>query len=295
MSRADRVGRSRAHDLSALSTSIGVALTLSLLGGLVAGALLVRELKADWMSALRVQVILSEVPAGAEEVEALKERWLQYSAVGSVDYLDPEMEAVALERELGEPFMDFLGSSPLPAVMELTLDKGWMQEFGLDGLSLKTAEWMAKQGVERVEYPEALLGRLERGFDEWAYPGLVAVAVLMFIVFAQISNVVRLSVFGRRFLIRSMELVGAPPRRIRTPFIAEAMGYGVVGAMLAYAIVVFGLSGLRSMLPDTLGAWEWGQLVTILAVQLAVGLVLTGVSAGWAVSRYLGARLDRLV
>ena len=154
---------------------------------------------------------------------------------------------------------------------------------------------MAKQGVERVEYPEALLGRLERGFDEWAYPGLVAVAVLMFIVFAQISNVVRLSVFGRRFLIRSMELVGAPPRRIRTPFIAEAMGYGVVGAMLAYAVVVFGLSGLRSMLPDTLGAWEWGQLVTILAVQLAVGLVLTGVSAGWAVSRYLGARLDRLV
>lgn len=220
---------------------------------------------------------------------------MEGGAVGAVQYVDPQQASAELEEQLGEPFMEFLGEAPLPPVLELSLDRQWMGEHGLEGLDAEVSVWEAMPGVLRVEYPRALLSRLERGFKDWTYPGLMLVVALMAVVVAQITNVVRLSVFGRRFLIRSMELVGAPPRRIRRPFIAEAMGYGVVGALLAYAGVVAALMFLRSFLPSTLAVWGWMELGILLGCQLVVGLVLTGLSARWAVGRYFGARLDKLV
>jgi cell division transport system permease protein len=272
-----------------------VALTLALWGALVAGALLVQDLKADWMSSMRVELVLVEPPSDGRSVEQWIEQVQADDAVTQVVYVDPDSAARELESELGEPFMDFLGASPLPAVLELALSPQWMGELGLAGLIEKEAEWQGLDGVARVEYPRALLAQLDRGFQDWTYPGLFLVAVLMAIVVAQIMNVVRLSVFGRRFLIRSMELVGAPPHRIRRPFITEAMGYGAVGALLAYAGLVAALVGARSFLPDAMATWGAKELGIILVSQMAVGLVLTGLSARWAVSRYFGARLDKLM
>ncbi len=287
--------RSKAHDFSALSTSVGVALTLALWGALVAGTLLVQDLKVDWMSSMRVELILVEPPSDQRSVDLWVQQVQADDAVTEVVYVDPDSAARELESELGEPFMDFLGASPLPAVLEVALAPEWMRKWGLAGLSEKEAEWQDLKGVARVEYPRALLAQLDRGFQDWTYPGFLLVAVLMAIVVAQIMNVVRLSVFGRRFLIRSMELVGAPPHRIRRPFIAEAMGYGAVGALLAYAGLVAVLLGARSFLPDAMASWGAGELGVILLSQMAVGLVLTGLSARWAVSRYFGARLDKLM
>ena len=295
MTNTRKPRRSKAHDFSALSTSVGVALTLALCGALVAGALLVQDLKADWMSSMRVELVLLEPPSDGGSVEQWVQRIQADEAVTQVVYVDPDSAARELESELGEPFMDFLGASPLPAVLELALSPQWMGELGLAGLIEKEAEWQNMDGVARVEYPRALLAQLDRGFQDWTLPGLSLVAVLMAIVVAQIMNVVRLSVFGRRFLIRSMELVGAPPHRIRRPFIAEAMGYGAVGALLAYAGLVAALVGARSFLPEAMATWGARELGIIWVSQMALGLVLTGLSARWAVSRYFGARLDKLM
>ena len=295
MKRTKRPSRSRAHDFSALSTSIGVALTLALWGAMVVGAMVVQELRRDWMSSMRVEVVLEDVPENEAAVQAWLDAMRANNAVVDAVYLDPGLASKELEKELGEPFMEFLGESPLPPVIELALEREWIGREGLSGLEDQVDQWSGMEGVVRVEYPEVLLGRLEKGFEDWTYPGLMLMVVLMLIVVAQITNVVRLSVFGRRFLIRSMELVGAPPHKIRRPFIAEAMGYGIIGALLAYALVVFALNAVQSFLPATLGAWGAEQLGAVLASQLLVGLVLTGLSARWAVGRYFGARLDRLV
>ena len=295
MSSNRRPSRSKAHDFSALSTSLGVSLTLALLGAMVAGTLLVQDLRAEWMSSMRVDVVLSEVPADQAGVNQWLQQMMGDDAVLEVVYVDPDSAAQELESELGEPFMDFLGASPLPAVLEVALSPSWMEGVGLEGLEAKADEWVEESGVSRVEYPKVLLERLDRGFKDWTYPGLALVLVLMAIVVAQIMNVVRLSVFGRRFLIRSMELVGAPQHRIRRPFIAEAMGYGAVGALLAYAGVVAALIAVREVMPGVLSPWGMQELGTVLLCQLAVGLVLTGLSARWAVGRYFGARLDKLV
>ena len=282
--------RSKAHGFSAFSTALGVALTLGVLGALAAGALIVKELRTGWLASMTIQVVLEEGANG----ERVALEWGADDAVASAVYIDADSASADLERELGEPFMDFLGASPLPAVVELRLNPEWIGQAGSQGLADKAAVWASQEGVTRVAYPQRVLERLERGFADWTAPLSVLLVVFMIVAVAQIFNVVRLSVFGRRQLIRSMDLVGAPPSRIRRPFIAEAMGYGLVGAMLAYAGVV-GLFGALKPFLSVLQSWGPEQLLSLLVLQLAMGMLMTGLSARWAVAKYLGARLDKLV
>ena len=282
--------RSKAHGFSAFSTALGVALTLGVLGALAAGALIVKELRTGWLASMTVQVVLEESANG----DRAASEWSADEAVASAVYIDADSASAEMERELGEPFMDFLGASPLPAVVELRFNPDWIAQAGSQGLADKVAVWAAREGVTRVAYPQRVLERLERGFADWTAPLSVLLVVFMVVAVAQIFNVVRLSVFGRRQLIRSMDLVGAPPSRIRRPFIAEAMGYGLVGAMLAYAGVVGLLGALKPFL-SVLQSWGPEQLLSLLVLQLAMGMLMTGLSARWAVAKYLGARLDKLV
>lgn len=284
--------KSKAHGFSALSTAFGVALTLGVLGLVVAGALVVRDLKAAWLSSMAVEVVLNE--DGVQAAAVVESDWATEPGVESVRFISAQEASAEMESELGEPFMDFLGQSPLPSMVELTLDPSWMSELGVSGLAEAAERWEARPDVKRVAYPRRLLERLEEGFAHWTLPALGVLTLLMVLVVAQISNVVRLSVFGRRHLIRSMELVGAPPHRIRRPFIGEAMGYGAVGVFLAYSVVVALLRVMEPFL-SVLGQWGPKELAMVMGVQLSVGLLMTGLSARWAVGRYLGASLDQLV
>ena len=288
--RQIRPTRSKAHGFSAFSTALGVGLTLGILGALIAGALVVQELRRSWWASMAVQVVLEDGVNGDETVK----KWMAEEAVAQAVFVDADLASAEMERELGEPFMDFLGTSPLPALVEIRLDPEWVGRFGTQGLAALVSQWESHEDVVRVAYPRRVLERLERGFSDWTGPLSLLLVVFMVVAVAQIFNVVRLSVFGRRQLIRSMDLVGAPPSRIRRPFIAEAMGYGLVGAILAYAAVV-GLLGMLKPYLFVLQAWGVEQLAFLLVLQVAMGLLMTGLSARWAVARYLGARLDKLV
>ncbi len=288
--RQIRPTRSKAHGFSAFSTALGVGLTLGILGALIAGALVVQELRRSWWASMAVQVVLEDGINGDQAVK----KWMAEEAVAQAVFVDADLASAEMERELGEPFMDFLGTSPLPALVEIRLDPEWVGRFGTQGLAALVSQWESHEGVVRVAYPRRVLERLERGFSDWTGPLSLLLVVFMVVAVAQIFNVVRLSVFGRRQLIRSMDLVGAPPSRIRRPFIAEAMGYGLVGAILAYAAVV-GLLGMLKPYLFVLQEWGVEQLAFLLVLQVAMGLLMTGLSARWAVARYLGARLDKLV
>lgn len=286
--------KSRAHGFSAVSTAVGVALTLLLLGALLALAVVMRDLRMGWMSSFSMEVVLArdvDSRAGGAELEAL---WMEEPEVVRAEFVSADSASAELERALGEPFMDFLGEAPLPPVVELGIEPQWIGQHGSTGLATLAADWSKRPGVVRVSYPKNTVERIEQGFSDWALPAGGLAVLLIAVVVAQIMNVVRLSVFGRRHLIRSMELVGAPPGKVRRPFIAEAMGYGAVGALLAYAAIVGVLTWLKPFLA-VLEQWGPAELVMLLGIQLLAGLMLTGMSAAWAVGRYLGSSLDKLM
>ena len=279
-----------AHWTTAISTVLGVASTLAVLGLVLSVAGLGRALGEEVKSGLRVQVEFVERTT-ATEGAALASQIASWPQVLEAAYIDPYVAALELERELGTSFMQFLGDSPLPPSIELRLHPAAAQTTEVEQLEQAL---LALDGAMRVDAPWSIIAHLESGAQRWAWPVAGLFFALLALSAAQIFNVIKLSVHGQRFVIRSMELVGARPRMIRRPFLLEGAGYGLVGGVLAFAAVMGLLGGFRPMAPALFAHIENFQLATLAAALAAAGLLVAGLSSLLAVRRLLGASLDRL-
>ena len=117
---------------------------------------------------------------------------------------------------------------------------------------------------------------------------LLALAVLLtFVSFALISNTVRLSIYARRFVIHTMKLVGASWGFIRRPFLKQAMGIGIIAAILAIAVLGAGVYGLYVTQPGVDEIVTWQVLAITAASVLVFGIVITALCAWLAVNKFL--------
>jgi cell division transport system permease protein len=124
---------------------------------------------------------------------------------------------------------------------------------------------------------------------------LGAVALLFLLVaVALINNTIRLTVFARRFTIKTMQLVGAHPRTIRAPFLSQGAGYGAISGLLAFAIVM-GLLAVFRRQAGNLGTTLVPESVALLAgVLVFTGISIGMISTAVAVNRYLRKRAEDL-
>ena len=268
------------------TTIVGMTLTLVLVGLLAVVAMVGSRWERQLRQEVRIQVyfqrdldeaVLRSAITAVETDEAVEE----------ARYLDPKLEAEKLEETLGEDFIEFLGYVPLPPAMDVKVRSIWGTSEKLPQLAERLNEL---NGVSEVVWQNHLLGKIENTIRRLFYPLLGLSVVCFLIALALMNNTVRLTVFSRRFLIRNMQLVGAKPSFIRRPFIKQGLILGVTSGFLSLAIIMAGLTLLRSYSP--------GASITLtieFISAMAGGLVLIGgllgiISTTLAVNRYL--RLD---
>lgn len=280
----------RSNWTTTLSTVVGMTLTLTLLGLLGALLFLGQNAEQTLRSEARVQVYFQrELDATALRIaqEALRTD----EAVAQARYLDPAEASAELEAELGESFVDFLGYVPLPDVMDLQM----RPEFGnVEALSEVIARLEAVPGVADVVWQADLLAGLEATLDRLLWPLIALSTLFLLVAVALINNTIRLTVFARRFIIKTMQLVGAEPRLIRRPFLLQGSGLGFVSGAFSFAIV----TGLFAALRPIGGTWMAGLTLVHMSIGGA-GLALLGTAIGWistalAVNRYLNLPENRL-
>jgi cell division transport system permease protein len=279
-----------AHWTTAISTVLGVASTLAVLGLVVAAGGLSQALGKEVKAGLRMQVELV-ARTTTEQGPQIAAKIASWPQVLEAEYIDPETAAIALEQELGTSFMTFLGESPLPPSVELRLHPDAANSDAIHHLETLL---LGLNGAVRVDAPWSIIRHLEGATTRWFWPVTLLFLALLALSAAQIYHVIKLSVHGRRFVIRSMELVGARPRMIRRPFFWEGMGYGFVGGVLAFAAVITALGAFRPMAPALFSHITPTHLASLAAVLTSAGLLIAGGSSFWAVRSLLGASLDRL-
>lgn len=280
----------RSNWTTTLSTVVGMTLTLTLIGVLAGLLYLGQSAERALRSEARVQVYFQR------ELDATTLRLAQESlrtdeAVEEARSLDPVEASAELEAELGESFVDFLGYVPLPHVMDLRI----RSEFGnVEAIGAAVERFEQVPGVADVVWQADLLAGIEATLDRVVWP-LAAVCVLFLLVaVALINNTIRLTVFARRFIIKTMQLVGADPRLIRQPFLLQGGGLGFLSGTFSFALV----TGLFAALKPVGGAWMAGLTLVHLGVGGA-GLALLGTliglaSTSLAVNRYLNLPENRL-
>lgn len=199
-------------------------------------------------------------------------------------YVTADEAAEQLKQDLGEDFLGVLGSNPLLPSVELRLNA---EHAHADSLKWIVEQLKKDQRVQEVAYNAAVVENIDANVHKIGLLVLGFTALLLFIAIALINNTIRLAIHSKRFLIRTMHLVGATRWFIKKPFLAQSIWQGIVGAVLAIGLLVGLLQLTDRYMPDLLAFTDTGTLALLFAGVLALGLLVSLVSTWFAVRRYL--------
>ena len=235
--------------------------------------------------------ILIKDNAREAEVRRLQRILSATPYVRTADYVDKEQAAQRLKDELGEDFVDFVGYNPLLSSIEVKLMAQWANP---DSMAIIEANVLTFPQVKEIYYQKNLLQAVNENIRNITFILVLFSSLLLFIAIALINNTIRLSVYAKRFLIRTMQLVGATRGFIRKPFLLNSILHGLAGATLSIIL----LSGLIYFINDQMdGVINFSDiyLIGILFIFVTfIGILITFVSTYFAVNKYLKLKTDQL-
>ena len=211
--------------------------------------------------------------------------------VKSTEYITEEEAAKELTEDLGEDFIGFLGYNPLLPSIDLRVKAEYANA---DSIAVIEKKLLTNDNVKEVFYERSLVQLLNRNIRRIAMIILGFSLLLLIIAIALINNTIRLSVYTRRFLIKTMQLVGATRGFISRPFIARGILQGLYSAFIAILILGGILYLSQKEIPELINLQDVDLFLSLFGIVILLGIILTWVSTYFAVKRYLKMDTDRL-
>jgi cell division transport system permease protein len=275
---------------SYLTLVVSVSLVLFLLSILGLVIINARELSDYFRESLSFSVILDEDVKEAD-IRMLKKDLDAKSFVKSTEYISKDDAAVKLKEELGEDFLSFLGYNPLSPTIDVYLHAGYANP---DSVAVVEKYLLEFPVVSEVYYQESVLHLINENVRKIGLFLGVLSAFLFLIALTIISNTVRLSVYSKRFIIHTMQLVGATRSFVRRPFLIRSAFHGLLAAVLSLLLLV-GLLYLIEREFFRLFTFEnLNLLFLLMGFIILTGVLINVVSTFFAVNRYLSIPEDKL-
>jgi cell division transport system permease protein len=266
-----------------VSTIFSIALVLLMLGML--GLMLVHA--KNLSNYVKENIVLNIiVDEGAKETEVLafKKSLDNNIAVKQTQYINKEVAQRNLTKDLGEDFVNFLGYNPLLSTIDVYLKADYANNQNIDALRKN----MEKNPiVKEVVYQSSLIDMVNKNISTISLIVLGFAAVLLVIAIGLINNTIRLAIFSQRFLIKSMQLVGATKNFIRKPFVLVAALHGIIASFIAIIILLGLLYYAQKELPEIVILRNFTEFGLVFISMIAIGIFITAISTWFAVSKYL--------
>lgn len=209
----------------------------------------------------------------------------------TLSFISSEDAASKFESEIGEEFVDFLGNNPLRDLIILKINSDF---FDSEKLSNIESDILKIPGVYEVQYSKELINNINKNVANISIVFIGLFIVLLIISVILINNTLRIALFSQRFLIRSMQLVGATANYILKPFIFRGMIYGllsgIISSFLLYIIILIADNKINNL--DLIISVE--QIGVIFLSLIFTGIIMVILSTYSAVSKYLNSSLDEL-
>ena len=214
-------------------------------------------------------------------------------AVKSTEYITKEEAIRRLSEDLGEDFLQWLGNeeNPLLPSIDVRFNADYANN---DSIAAIKEQLLKNTDVKEIYYQKSLVGLINQNVNRIGLALTVASIILLIIAITLIRNTIRLSIYSKRFLVRSMQLVGATPAYIRRPFIRSGILQGFFGALLADVFLALLLYGLYKRLPELTLVQDYTIVISIFVGIIFLGILLGGLSTRLALRKYLHADVDQL-
>ena len=233
-----KLGKNKSLNRRIISSSASVVISLSLVlfvVGLLGLVLINAQRLSDYVKEnIGFTIMLED---GVTEIETIKfQKELDASNFAkSTTFITKEQATENLKNDLGEDFVEFLGYSPLLTSIDVKLNANYANT---DSLQQITSELNNNPVVFEAYYQKDLVDKLNKNVNKLSFFLLMFCVLLFFIAFALINNTIRLSVYAKRFLIRTMRLVGATNNFIQKPFLIKGIYQGVYSALFAIFMLI---------------------------------------------------------
>jgi cell division transport system permease protein len=279
------------------SVSVVASITLALFAIGVFGALVIysRELEKAVKENIKIQVYLKSQLTDEDRLKIQKElaskNFLAKQGQGPIQFISREEAARQFIKETGENFKKFLGENPLRDAYLLRIDESYQSKQSLAKIKSEIEKMPA---VFQVYYVENVIESINHNITQIGLAMMGLVAVLLLIVVLLINNTLRLALFSQRFLIRSMQLVGARRWFIQGPFLWRASLHGLLSGIIASAFLVGLLSFATKRIVELKLIQNNDRLLLLMASLLLLGVLVAVISSYRAVNKYLKLSLDEL-
>ncbi|MDP4224112.1 MAG: permease-like cell division protein FtsX [Bacteroidota bacterium] len=275
---------------SYLTLVISVSLVLFLLGVLGLVVINAREVSDYLRESLSFSVMLADDSREAD-IRMLQKDLDAKPYIKSTEYVSKDEAAEKMKKDLGEDFISFLGDNPLPPTIDVYLYANYTSPDSVSKIEKYVLEYPF---VKEVYYPEPLLRLINENIRKISLFLLVLSSILFLIAVTIINNTIRLAIYSKRFLIRTMQLVGATRSFIRKPFLVRSIYHGFLSSLIAI-LLLMGLLYLIEKELAVMFSFESTNILILLGVTLIIaGILINLVSTYFSVNRYLVISEDKL-
>jgi len=270
------------------SVVISITVVLFFVGILGLFLLNTKSLASHFKEQIVMTVYLKDNAKDIEITQMQKKIQLN-SSTKRVQFKSKEDAAEEYARDIGEDFVEFLGFNPLLNSIDIYFNAAYVNALSLN--QTKT-EIEISDFVAEVVYDQPLVTLLEKNIERISFVLLISTALFVVIALLLINSSIRLSIYSKRFVIKTMQLVGATKSFIRRPFILSHLSLGIISSFLALTALNFLLWEVNKRFPEIEIMQQTSELMIVFGSVLILGISITGVSTFFATQRYLNLKTD---
>ena len=275
---------------SYFSVVISISLVLFLLGLLGLLVLNTKKVADHFKEKIALTIYLKDT-AKDVEIKQLEKTLALAEYTKSTAFISKDEAAEEHSKDIGENFMDFLGYNPLQNSIDVYLKANYVDQNKIEEIN---AAILKKNFVDEVVYDKPLISLLNDNIKRISFWVLLISGIFTFIAVLLINSSIRLSVYSKRFIIKTMQMVGATKKFIRRPFVWKSVKLGMIGAIVALIGVGVVLYYLNQTFPELALLDDKILLIILFAGIFGIGVLITWISTFFATQRFLNLRTDEL-
>jgi len=281
------VNRSISSKLYAIASITVVLFVVGLLGTLLLNT---TKLSRYLKESMEINLVLNDA-LPPTEIEAFDKRLQNQNYVVNTKYISKEEAALQFEQEYGEEFTQILGFNPLENTLILQLKAEYTNQ---DSLAVLESKLLTLEAVKEVNYPKNLIGLISSNIKKLSIALAILASICLFIAITLIDNTIKLSLYSSRFLIKSMQLVGATRKFILRPFLKQSLLNGVISGFAASALLMVFLFIVNKNISIFDLQADLPHYMYVCFSIIVIGVMLSYWSTKSAVLKYLKLKLDEL-
>ena len=271
-------------------STLSISLVLVVIGILVFILLNARQVSDHVKQNIGFSIIVKD-DVNEAEIKKMQKILDTKPFVSSSVFISKDEAARTFKKELGEDFEEVLGYNPLLPSVEIKLNPVYANN---DSLAVIEKILLKNEVIQEVSYQKSLVHMINENVRRISIILLIAGAALMLISFTLIRNTIHLAVYSQRFLIKTMQLVGAMPFFICKPFIQNGIWFGFFGSMFANLVLLAAVFFLQKEVGGVIDFMNKELLVVMVLAVMVCGILLSLLSAWMSVNRYLKKDMNDL-